>query len=275
MKPVIKWLGGKRALVERIEKALEGPCVGTYLEPFFGGGAVFFDLADRGLIRTAILSDSNPDLISFYKVLQHSPHDVLTELGKLPHDEAWKEQYDWQRDVFNGRRRHDARKAALLLWLNRTCFNGVWRVNRKGDFNVPKGSYRVPSFPTGEELLRASQLLGRAQVRCSSFVSTLSMSRDPTDKIYADPPYFPISETANFTSYTKAGFTMADHLRLALTLHSRKEDGARVVASNADLEFVHTLYGGLGFSVECLKAKRSVGAKSKSRKRVGEVLVMG
>ena len=273
MHPLLKWAGGKAALSPVIRTHFS-PCTGRYIEPFVGGGAVFFDRASQEEVQSAILADNNERLIAFYQHIQAHPDDVLEETSKFTWGESWKEDYKKNRDEFNKNRLNSPRSAALFYWMNHACFNGLYRVNQSGEFNVPVGSYARLSPPDEETIHQASQLLQRTILRCTDFYSLLCTHLEPEDQVYADPPYVPNVENG-FTAYAKTGFSEQDQTRLARILDEKARTSVRVVASNHDVPFVRELYGKLGFTLFPVQGRRSVGAKGSTRKKVGELLLVG
>ncbi|HEX6240717.1 MAG TPA: DNA adenine methylase, partial [Polyangiales bacterium] len=250
--PFLKWVGGKGRLRHALA-ALLPPGVGLmrHVEPFVGGGALFFARAPE----RALLCDINPDLIATYEAVRDEVEGVIAHLKRLSrtHDEAG---YYAQRERYN-RRTHktQAERAAQFIYLNKTCFNGLYRVNRKGDFNVPMGRYANPNIADSETLRAASQCLRSAQLRCTPFESLLSEVR-PGDFVYLDPPYEPLSRTANFTSYAQDGFSQAKQTQLRDVVRELDRRGAKLMLSNSDVPFIRDLYR--GFQIDTVMAPRAV-----------------
>lgn len=266
--PVIKWVGGKTkllsALIERMPDHFE-----RYYEPFAGGAALFFRVAPQ----RAVLADSNPDLIGLYTCLTR---DVAGVIRKLEHHRAAhsEDHYYTTRTRWNDRERSwtTADRAATFIYLNKTCFNGLWRVNRAGAFNVPIGRYTDPPICVPDALRVASTLLGRARLLCSDFRTAVADARRG-DFVYFDPPYDPVTQTANFTSYTAGSFG-ADHQRaLADTARALVARGCRVMLSNSDTPFIRSLYK--GFQIDRVKCGRAINSNAAKRGDVDEVIVTG
>jgi DNA adenine methylase len=269
-KPIVKWAGGKSRLLgellDRVPRKL-----GTYAEPFAGGAALFFALASeraRGL-RTfdhAVLADRNEELVACYRAVRDDVRGVIGALGAYHHD----------RDLFYEVRAQDTRgmsdvaRAARFVFLNRTCFNGLWRVNSGGRFNVPFGKYKNPRILDPDALRAASRALVGVEVRSLDFAD---VTRDlgKGDFVYLDPPYVPLSRTASFTAYAKDGFSPKDQERLARELKALKRRGARAMLSNADTPVTRALYDGLALHV--VRAPRSISCDGANRGDAGELVV--
>lgn len=279
MKPVLKWCGGKARLAPTIAATL-GYCEGTYFEPFLGGGAVFLYLKARGLIDKAVLADANPKLMNVYRALRDDYAGLMAELDTLAQTvgDDWKDYYYPIRVCFNDKPPNfevpspaTTRYAALLLWLNRACFNGLYRENRSGKFNVPVGSYKALNFPSPAAFLEVSTALQGVELLAQGFDVTMALPRRG-DVVYCDPPYVPLGVDGGFTSYTRDGFTLDDQRSLAWWAGEAAGKGARVVLSNHDLPIVRELYE--GFELTSLQAARSISAGGSSRGKVGEVLAV-
>ncbi|HMJ12699.1 MAG TPA: Dam family site-specific DNA-(adenine-N6)-methyltransferase, partial [Polyangiaceae bacterium] len=200
-RPVLKWAGGKTQLLPEILKRLPG-AIETYYEPFVGGAAVFFALAAQGRFKRAVLSDSNPELVGLYRALQRDVDGVIRALGKYRYDES---EYYRVRD--SALPRSPAARAARLIYLNKTGYNGLYRVNRAGQFNVPFGRYRNPTICDADNLRAAARALRTAEVRVADF-ARVSRAARAGDAVYFDPPYLPISKTASFTAYDRHAFAL-------------------------------------------------------------------
>ncbi|MFZ5646587.1 MAG: DNA adenine methylase [Bacillota bacterium] len=261
--PVIKWAGGKRRLLARYSQFFPGS-FGTYHEPFFGGGAVFFHLSPPD----AVLSDSNEELINMYRVIQTKVELLIEDLSRHRND---RDYYYMVRavDVNN---LSDVQRASRLIYLNKTCYNGLYRVNRKGRFNVPFGRYKRPRIVDAGVLLAASRALRGAVLLKADFEVVLENAR-PGDLVYFDPPYHPVSRTASFTDFTDRSFGPGDQERLAQTFHILARRGCLVMLSNSDTTFIRELYGQYGAGVIPLTANRSINSKADRRGPVGELLI--
>ncbi len=263
--PFIKWVGGKGKLFSALQPLLPtGVEKLRHVEPFMGGGAMFFAQAPR----RALLSDVNPDLVLTYTAVREDVSTVIQHLSWLAveHDE---DNYYAARDRYNARlEKSDAERAALFIYLNKTCFNGLHRVNKSGDFNVPMGRYVNPRILDREGLLAASARLFGVEIKHQSFEGLLDDAR-PDDFVYLDPPYEPVSNTSNFTAYAAESFGQAQQIKLRdvyLELHNR---GCRLMLSNSDVPFIRELYG--RFRIDSVLAPRSVSCGK--RTAVQEVVV--
>ena len=241
MKPVLKWAGGKARLAPQIALAFGGRCEGTYYEPFVGSGAVYLHLKARGLVDRAVLSDANPKLVAVHAAVRDDVEGVLAELAALP-DEDWRDRYYEIRARYNAGPFDGPAHAARFLWLNRAGYNGLYRENRSGEFNVPCGKYSALRLPDATHFRRVSELLQDAELHTSSFAEVMARAGEG-DHVYCDPPYVPLSATACFTGYCGAGFGLDQQRRLATSARKAAFKGATVVLSNHDLPVVrHQLY---------------------------------
>jgi DNA adenine methylase len=266
--PVVKWVGGKTRLLPELLARLPRT-FGRYYEPFAGGAALFFRLAPR----RAVLADRNADLIGLYRALAREPRAVVSALGahRAAHDES---HYYATRARWNDRDKAwtPAERAAAFVYLNKTCFNGLWRVNRAGDFNVPIGRYVDPPICVPEALHAAHELLAHAKLRCSDYRTAVDDARRG-DLVYFDPPYDPVTTTANFTSYTADAFGPDDQRDLAACARALVSRGCAVVLSNSDTAFVRSLYR--GFRIERVKCTRAINSNAARRGEVDELIICG
>lgn len=270
VEPVVKWAGGKRKLLKEILPKVPAS-IDTYFEPFFGGGAVFFSLVSRGVkIKHAVLNDMNADLMETYQVIASpSVHDLIALLQTYPHT---REFYDHLRRIVP-RGLHSATvRAARFLYLNRTGFNGLYRVNRKGEFNVPFGKYSNPTICDVEALLRVNKALQGVELISTDFATCVAPAK-AGDFVYFDPPYLPISETSSFTAYTAGGFPLADHRRLATTFFDLGARGVSAVLSNSTAANIRTLYGQDPAVIQEVLAPRSINSDGTKRGYIGELLI--
>lgn len=236
MKPLLKWAGGKARLAPSILQAFGEACGGTYFEPFVGSGAVYLHLKREGRVRRAVLSDANAKLVEVHRAVRDRVDEVLKALGRLP-DLDWKERYYEVRERYNEGPWDGPEHAARFLWLNRAGFNGLYRENRQGHFNVPVGRYARLSMPSASHFRAVSEAFRDAELRCADFGEVLaSVSRG--DQVYCDPPYVPISATACFTGYHSEPFGLVEQRALADCARQAARRGARVVLSNHDLPVV-------------------------------------
>lgn len=269
MKPILKYVGGKTRLLSEL-KARMPPCYGMYFEPFFGGGALFFDLEPQ----RAVVSDINADLISVYRTVRSYVERVIARLEqhqKCHHDNA--NYYYEIRDWWNVRTATtpDAYidSAAAFIYMNKTSFNGLWRVNKQGKFNTPKGDYANPNICDAVALRAASALLQNTILCAESFVEDESPRKG--DFIYCDPPYDPISTTSDFTAYSKDGFTKEHQRQLAERARELQAKGVFVMLSNSDTPYVRELYD--GFQIATVQRAGTVSSKGDKRGKVDEVII--
>jgi DNA adenine methylase len=266
--PVVKWVGGKSKLLPELLARMPRTFA-RYYEPFAGGAALFFRLAPR----RAVLADRNSDLVGLYRAVAREPRAVITALQghRTAHDEA---HYYATRARWNDRDREwtPAERAAAFVYLNKTCFNGLWRVNRAGAFNVPIGRYADPPICVPETLLAAHDVLVRAKLRCADYRTAVDDAR-AGDFVYFDPPYDPVTTTANFTSYTADAFGPDDQHELADTARRLVARGCSVMLSNSDTAFVRSLYR--GFRVERVKCVRAINSNAAKRGEVDELVICG
>lgn len=273
MKPLLKWAGGKSKLAPQIEAAFGEPCPGRYVEPFIGSGAVYLWRKAHGRVDGAVLADANPKLVAFHTAVRDEVDDLLDELGRLP-VRGYRETYYATRDAFNAGPHHGPRHAARFLWLNRAGYNGLYRENRDGGYNVPVGSYTEVKLPEEAEIREVSALLQGAEIRAGSFEETLRFAGSRS-QVYCDPPYVPLTQSASFTSYCKAEFGMREQARLADEAVRAAFRGAVVVLSNHDLPVVRReLYPeSAGFRVVARPAvARAISRDVNTRKAITEVI---
>ncbi len=272
-KPFIKWAGGKTQLLEPISTLLPAR-IQTYYEPFIGGGAVFWALATAKRFARAVINDWNQEIVDTYLVVRDFTDDLVPLLARL------KQEYiEAPEATFMRERAKDPttlaplHRAARFLFLNRTGFNGMYRVNKKGQFNVPWGKYENPKI-LDEPLLRAcSQALDRfVVIRQGDFAAAVADAQQG-DVVYLDPPYVPVNATSNFTGYTSGGFGLNDQHRVALCFAELAERGVAVVASNSDTEVVREIYK--GWEMRQIPARRNINSKGDRRGPVMELLIVG
>lgn len=266
--PVLKWAGGKRRLVEQYAPHFEQEFA-NYHEPFFGGGALYFWLYNQGRLdnRQAYLSDINPHLVNFYRVLRVSPEPLLERLKEHQKKHDVEHYYETRAK----KPRKDVTRAARLFYLNRTCFNGLYRENSKGQFNVPIGRYRNPRIHDPEGLMAASAALQNANFEQSSYKVVEERAKSG-DLVYFDPPYHPLSTTSSFTSYSKTKFTSDDQAELAGCFRRLAEDGVQVRLSNSDTPLVRELYK--DFRQIPIQAARAINSKANQRQKITELLIL-
>lgn len=295
VRPFLKWVGGKRQLLPVLRRFYPDS-VGTYFEPFLGSGAVFFDLAARGVINGhgAILSDANPDLIGCYRRVRRSLDEVIAQLDRLAADHAERGRacYLQVRDErFNPMRAawyeagadpdsYSAELAAMLIYLNRTGYNGLFRVNASGEFNVPPGRYDRPRIVDRAGLASAAALLSAANVRLEHAPFDHVLPRAQAgDFVYFDPPYAPLSRTANFRGYTGRLFADGDQQVLQQVVIALAQRGVTVLLSNSTAPLVTGLYEGnaethaAGIAAWRFPARRAVNSNAEKRGSVEELVV--
>lgn len=276
-KPFLKWAGGKSQLLEQMDpffpKALNGGKIRRYIEPFVGGGAVFFHLwtTDR-LPEQTYLFDNNKELINTYKVVRDNV-EALIELLSFHEQHHSREYYYKIRDLDRkpGLLLSDIEIAARTIYLNRTCYNGLYRVNSNGQFNVPMGSYKNPKILHKEVLMAANAALQGVMIEVWDFQTVLDIAR-PKDFIYFDPPYDPVSKTASFTSYTSDNFREDDQRRLAEVYRELTRRDCYCMLSNSHTPFILDLYR--GYRIEVVQAARAINSDPNSRGAIDEVLVL-
>jgi DNA adenine methylase len=275
--PFLKWAGGKTQLLREFESRLPRKFA-VYHEPFVGGGALFFDLYSRGVVRMAAISDSNLDLINAYVAIRDRLEPLLRRLSELQRHAKDKGYfYGSARRRFNEIRLErgdevDVEKAAFLFYLNKTCYNGLYRVNKKGGFNVPWGGYKNPRIFDEHNLRAVSAILNDpgVQVECSDFAEVRAKARR-NDFVYLDPPYQPMSATASFAEYTPQSFGREDQERLAQIFHELSARGCHLMLSNSPK--VKPLYEGHGYRIEKVKAVRAINSIGTRRGAIDELLV--
>ncbi|HEY3284901.1 MAG TPA: DNA adenine methylase [Armatimonadota bacterium] len=265
-RPFLKWAGGKTQLLDALLPYFP-ECIPRYVEPFVGSAAVFFCLSALGrLAGSALLADSNAELVNVYRTVRDEPEDLIRLLSE--HREAHGKEHYYE--VRSREATPDATGAARFIYLNKTCYNGLYRVNQAGLFNVPMGDYRRPAI-LQEELLRAASVaLRHAEVVVRDFRDTLA-SCGEGDLLYLDPPYVPLSATSSFTGYIPGGFGPQDQADLAECVRQAASRGARFVLSNSDTPAVRGLYS--GFQLSSVPARRMINCDSTRRGPVAEAIV--
>lgn len=291
-KPFLKWAGGKRQLLEEIVSRLpkDFDSYTTYIEPFIGGGAVMFYLLEKYTFKNIHISDTNPELILCYKILKLDAKSVIENLEKMIKEYPektddrkvvyYKIREKWNKEVGKINSLSELEKikrVSQMIFLNRTCFNGLFRVNKKGEFNVPIGGYKKPSFPKAEALLEVQKALENVTIHLSSFENCESWI-DKNTFIYFDPPYRPLSESSSFVSYSKGEFNDEDQKRLSETFRSLDKKNVKLLLSNSDPknidkgdEFFDELYS--GFNIQRVGANRAINSKPDGRGIISELLI--
>lgn len=267
--PVVKWVGGKRQLLPEIEKYIPESFT-TYYEPFLGGGAVLFNLQPK----KAIVNDINEELINLYQVIKDNVDELIEDLEKHENNSEYyyriREQ-DRDRNVYS--KLSPVKRASRIQFLNKTCFNGLFRVNQQGEFNTPFGRYKNPNI-TNETTLRAvSRYFNNANItfKCCNFEEVLKGIRKESF-VYFDPPYDPVSVSASFTGYDKGGFNREQQVRLKKLCDKLNSRGVKFLLSNSATDFILDLYK--DYRIEIVQAKRAINSDATKRGQVNEVLVM-
>jgi DNA adenine methylase len=267
----LKWAGGKNQLLAdfaHLYPPTEG--LGAYHEPFLGSAAVFFHVKDRLAPRRAILSDGNVELINAFVAVRDQLDAVVAELKR--HQARHCTEYFYEvRDQVPAELSGPAARAARFIYLNKTCFNGLYRVNSRGLFNVPIGSYVKPAILQVERLRRASAELAGVELEAGPFTAVLDRAR-AGDFVYFDPPYFPVSSTSYFTAYTEGEFGPQEQRLLAGVYRVLADRGCKVMLSNSDAPFVRELYQ--GFDMHQLRARRNINSNTDARGHVGELVIL-
>ena len=271
LKPLVKWAGGKRQLLsellDRLPKKWE-----TYYEPFVGGGALLIELYNKRMLKSAVISDLNEELINLYHVVKNYPYELVEMLNNTEFKNE-KETYLKLRERFNeiiGNPKYSIERAALFLYLNKHCYNGLWRVNKSGKFNVPFGRYKNPSLPSKEHILEFSNMLRNIEILNLDFEEAV-LSACEGDFVYFDPPYQPVSETAYFTDYTSGGFDYSEQKRLAKVCKKLTKKGVYVMVSNSNTDEIKELYD--DFHIFVVEANRFINSKADRRKGATEVII--
>ncbi|MFZ4797314.1 MAG: DNA adenine methylase [Bacteroidia bacterium] len=280
-KPFLKWAGGKTQLINDFEKSLPKEIIKgkfTYVEPFVGSGAILFWMLNNfPNLEKAVINDINEDLINTYKIIASQPKELISILQSLQNDyhgldgkeEEKKEYYYQKRELYNTRNTEKSTQAALFIFLNRTCFNGLYRVNRNNGYNVPMGSYKKPTICDDTNILAVSKALQKVEILNGDFEQTLEHANKNT-LFYFDPPYKPLSETSSFNSYAKDDFNDLAQIRLRDFCATIDKKGHKWILSNSDLKgknindnFFDEIYA--EFYISRVKAKRSINANPEKR----------
>lgn len=266
--PVVKWVGGKRQLLDEITPLLPKD-ITSYCEPFLGGGAVLFSVQPS----KAIVNDLNYDLMTVYEVIRDDVENLILSLGK--HENTAEYFYairDTDRDKESYSSMSKVEKASRLIYLNKTCFNGLFRVNSSGEFNSPFGRYKNPNIVNAPILQAVSEYFNKNDISFYSEDFSATLNRIEKDCFaYLDPPYDPISDTSSFTGYSKGGFDRNEQIRLKKCCDELTERGVKFMLSNSATDFIKDLYK--DYKINIVKAKRSVNSKAGGRGAVEEVLI--
>ena len=271
-RPFLKWAGGKTALLPQLLAAAPER-IDTYYEPFLGGGALFFALQREGRFSHAVLSDSNQELINAYTQVRDNVNKLIHALAvhQRKYDTA-PDRSEYYYNVRSKRLTCSLGGAANLIFLNKTCYNGLYRVNSKGRFNVPHGTYKNPTICDEENLIAVSEALQGVELEVADFAAA-PRKAGVGDFVYFDPPYVPLSDTASFTSYTAQGFSLTEQQRLADTARHLADLGARVTLSNSGHRDVAALYHTDRFQLDEVHAPRAINSKPSGRGLAREYLI--
>ena len=267
--PVVKWVGGKRQLLTEIDKYIPSH-FSTYYEPFLGGGAVFFNLQSQ----KAVVNDINEELINLYQVIKDNVEELIVDLKKHKNGpDYFYSIRELDRDIEVYEKLTPVERASRIHYLNKTCYNGLFRVNSQGQFNVPFGRYKKPNIVNETTLRAVSNYFNSAKItfKCCDFEEALKGARKGSF-IYFDPPYDPVSDTSSFTGYDKGGFDRQEQIRLKKLCDKLNRRGIKFLLSNSETEFILDLYR--DYNIETVQAKRSINSKGNKRGEVNEVLVM-
>ena len=266
-RPFLKWAGGKGQLLPDLIARLP-ECFAAYHEPHVGSGALFFTLASHGVPSQAYLSDVNPALIDTYLAVRDQVEDVIAILKK--HQKKHDRDYYYLVRAIDPSRLTLAGRAARIIYLNKTCYNGLYRENKRGQFNVPFGRYTNPTICDAANLRNVSRVLQGVDIAQRGYASALDCAR-PGDFVYFDPPYQPLSATSSFTAYNRNGFGEDDQRRLRDVFAQLAERSVRVMLSNSDTPLIHELYA--GFTIDRVYATRSINSKSNRRGKIAELII--
>lgn len=291
-KPFLKWAGGKTQLIDSIQKSIPANFQNeqfTYIEPFVGSGAVFFWMLENyPNMKSAVLNDINEDLINCYKSIKNDVNELIAILKKWESEyhafqediDSRKEYYYLKRTQFNTRESSLVTQGALFIFLNRTCFNGLYRVNKSNGYNVPIGSYKKPQICNEENLLSVSKALQNVTLLSGDYEETLQHATSETNRtiFYLDPPYKPLSETSSFNSYAKGEFNDSEQVRLKDFCHTINDKGFKWILSNSDMKntnpennFFDDLYE--KFKIQRVYARRNINSNPNSRGKITELLI--
>jgi DNA adenine methylase len=263
---LVKWAGGKKQLLEQFEPFFPEK-IKRYIEPFVGGGAVTFHIIKKYNPKEVIISDINEELINAYHVVKNNVEELIIALRKYKKEHS-KEKYYKTRDK-DPKKLSDIANAARFIYLNKTCFNGLYRVNSKGGFNVPLGSYTNPAICAEENLREISKLLKNVDIKSMSFEMVLNLAKKG-DFIYFDPPYYPLNRNS-FTTYTKGNFLENEQKQLVNIFTKLHKKGCFIMQSNSDTSFIKDLYS--TYNIRFVKATRMINSNAAKRGKINEVVI--
>ncbi|PLY13398.1 MAG: DNA methyltransferase [Sulfurimonas sp.] len=271
--PFIKWVGGKRSLLSQIIPLIPKE-FNNYFEPFVGGGALFFELYSQDILKDkqVYLFDINSELINAYNVVKNNPFELIKNLQEFKEKHSKEFYYDiraWDRkEDFLGK--GDVLRATRFIYLNKTCFNGLYRVNSKGYHNVPIGSYKNPNICDELVIYSASEALQKAIILNTSYKDVMKHT-SKNDFVYFDPPYYPLTQTSSFTSYSEFSFLDKEQIELFEVFKKLDKNDCKIAHSNSDTDFIKELYE--EFEIKNIQANRFINSKSSGRGKISEVLV--
>ncbi|NLN64794.1 MAG: DNA adenine methylase [Clostridiaceae bacterium] len=271
LKPALKWIGGKTQLLSTIVPLLPDK-YNTYCEPFVGGGALLFHIQPH----TAIINDINTEIITAYNVIKYDVENLIVELKTFKNESDfyyWVRSWDRDTDAYNNI--SNIKKAARILYLNKTCFNGLYRVNNQGKYNVPFGKYKNPNIVNEVVLRHISEYFNKCDITILNADYTKVLESLPRDSfVYLDPPYDPLTKTANFTKYSSNGFSQDDQIELKEICDELTSGGVKFMLSNSSTEFIKNLYSDGGkYNIIEVDAARKVNCVASKRGKVSEVIV--
>ncbi|MDA7841720.1 Dam family site-specific DNA-(adenine-N6)-methyltransferase [Gammaproteobacteria bacterium] len=279
IKPILKWAGGKSFLVPNINKIIENIKFKRYIEPFFGGGAIYFNLIknNQNIIKNSIINDMNSDLMSLYKNIKTQSRSLIKSHGRIKNQFKAKGYY-YIRARYNGvdengikvNRYENTDRSAALMILNKTCFNGIYRVNKDNKYNVPKGRYKSPAFIEDDLIISLSKILPKT-INIKS-ISYQKIKYKKNDLVYFDPPYDPINKTSSFTSYS-GKFGKDEQRELYDKFNKLDAMGANVILSNNNTDFIKDLYK--EHNLETVECSRSINSKKDKRGKIQELIIVG
>jgi len=265
----LKWAGGKRRILKNLEP-LFPERVERYFEPFLGAGSIFFFIKQKYRPRFSLISDANADLIQTYKTVRDAPDRLINFLKYFKKNNSEEFYYKVRKDL-NEHAFEDHKRSAAFIYLNKTCYNGLYRVNLKNEFNVPYGRYESPEIYSSEGIMKASELLQGVQIECQDYQAILP-SVKKGDFVYLDPCYDPIKRTS-FVHYTPDRFSISDRNDLFEFIATAKNRGAKILLSNNNIPEIRKLYTMPKFKIHEIEAFRSVGSKKGSRDKVIELAI--
>jgi len=264
---LVKWAGGKRQLIPQFKKFFPKK-IKRYIEPFIGGGAVAFYIIKNYKPKEVIISDINEELMNAYKVIKNNPEKLIKLLKRYKKKHNKEEYYKIR--AKDPKILPPLTRASRFIYLNKTCFNGLYRVNSRGEFNVPIGSYKNPGILLADDLREISQLLKKVKLKALSFEDILKLAKKG-DFVYFDPPYYPIKKGKSFTTYTKGNFLEKEQKQLLEVFKKLDKKGCKIMLSNSDTKFIKNLYK--EHNLNFVKARRMINCNGKDRGKIKEIVV--